>query len=442
MSIHLPPALKHRRFLLLWFGLLISMTGSQMQLWALFWHISRLSDNPIAVSAVGAARFFPILIFSLIGGLVADRYNRRKILFLTQTTSMLVALTLGLLTLIGQIQLWHIYLLTGVQATGMAFDLPARQALVPNLVPVKDLPSAFSLQSIASNTGAIVGPALSGLVIGHLGQEYTYLINAVTFLAVLAALLSMGPVAQQTSAARGMSAAFKDIRAGIRFIRRQPVILSSMILDFFATFFSSANTLLPYLAKDILHVGAVQYGWLASAQSIGAVTAGVRMSQTSNLRRQGRLLLVTVTVFGLATILFGMSYLFGLEPLRFGGISIFGWRAPVVETSRAFLATFAALIFVGVADSVSTILRNTIRQLQTPDSLRGRMTSINQIFFMGGPQLGEVEAGAVAQAFGVPAAIISGGIGCILGVLLIARKWPQLSNYNGDEPILAGATAD
>ncbi|MDO9130275.1 MAG: MFS transporter, partial [Anaerolineales bacterium] len=122
--------------------------------------------------------------------------------------------------------------------------------------------------------------------------------------------------------------------------------------------------------------------------------------------------------------------------------SIFGWRAPVVETSRAFLATFAALIFVGVADSVSTILRNTIRQLQTPDSLRGRMTSINQIFFMGGPQLGEVEAGAVAQAFGVPAAIISGGIGCILGVLLIARKWPQLSNYNGDEPILAGATAD
>ncbi|MDO9349417.1 MAG: MFS transporter, partial [Anaerolineales bacterium] len=200
MSLHLPPALKHRRFLLLWFGLLISMTGSQMQLWALFWHISRLSDNPIAVSAVGAARFFPILIFSLIGGLVADRYNRRKILFLTQTTSMLVALTLGLLTLIGQIQLWHIYLLTGVQATGMAFDLPARQALVPNLVPVKDLPSAFSLQSIASNTGAIVGPALSGLVIGHLGQEYTYLINAVTFLAVLAALLSMGPVAQQTSA--------------------------------------------------------------------------------------------------------------------------------------------------------------------------------------------------------------------------------------------------
>jgi MFS family permease len=172
--IHIPPALKYRGFALLWAGLLVSIVGSQMQQWALFWHISELSKDPIAVSIVGGVRFVAVFAFSLVGGLVADRYNRRTILFLTQSTSMGVALALGLLTLAGNIQLWHIYTLTAIQAAAMAFDLPARQSLVPNLVPRHDLPSAFSLQSIAFNTGSIVGPALSGVVIGYLGQEYAY----------------------------------------------------------------------------------------------------------------------------------------------------------------------------------------------------------------------------------------------------------------------------
>jgi len=192
--IHVPPALKHRAFALLWVGLMISIVGSQMQQWALFWHISQLSKDPIAVSIVGGVRFVAVLAFSLLGGLVADRYNRKTILYITQTTSMLVAVTLGLLTLAGDIQLWHIYALTGIQAAAMAFDLPARQSLVPNLVPREDLPSAFSLQSIAFNTGSILGPAMSGMVIGYLGQEYAYLINAATFLGVLLALLFLGPV--------------------------------------------------------------------------------------------------------------------------------------------------------------------------------------------------------------------------------------------------------
>ena len=172
--IHIPPALKHRNFALLWTGLLISMIGTQMQQWALFWHISQLSRNPIAVSIVGGVRFVAVLAFSLLGGLVADRYNRKTILFITQSTAMLVAAVLGLLTLAGSIQLWHIYVLTGIQAAAMAFDLPARQSLVPNLVPREDLPSAFSLQSIAFNTGAILGPALSGVFIGYFGQEDVY----------------------------------------------------------------------------------------------------------------------------------------------------------------------------------------------------------------------------------------------------------------------------
>jgi MFS family permease len=160
----------------------------------------------------------------------------------------------------------------------------------------------------------------------------------------------------------------------------------------------------------------VTYGWLAAAQSIGAVFVGLVVSQFHHLRRQGILLLGAVVVYGAATIVFGISHL----------ISVI----------------FLALVLMGAADSVSTIIRNTIRQMNTPDSLRGRMTSINQIFFSGGPQLGEIEAGAVAQFFGVPFAIVSGGIGTIVGVWLIVTLWPMLPRYNGDEPSVQSVPAD
>ncbi len=387
---------------------MVSIAGSQMQLWALFWHIRTLTDSPIAISLIGLVRFLPILVFSLIGGVVADLYNRRTILFITQTIQMLVAAVLWVLTAAGVIQLWHIYALTAVQATAMAFDMPARQALTPNLVPRVDLPSAFSMNSIAQDLGAIVGPALSGVVIASLGQQYTYFFNAISFLAVIAALALMGPVAQMVNEeARRRGINLQAIREGFHFIASRPIILSSMILDFFATFFSSANTLLPFVARDVLHVDVIAYGWLSAAQSIGSVTTALIISQRINLRRQGALLLGAVGAFGLATILFGLS--------------------------QAFALTMLALILVGAADTVSTILRNTIRQLQTPDGMRGRMTSINQIFFSGGPQLGEIEAGLVAEALGVPFAIFSGGVGCLLAAGYIAVRWPQLRRYNGDE---------
>src|SRR5258706_10555177 len=224
----------------------------------------------------------------------------------------------------------------------------------------------------------------------------------------------MGDIPQkQSESKKGLNAALTDIRDGVQFIRNQPLILSTMILDFLATFFSSANTLLPYFSQNVLHVGEVAYGWLASAQSIGAVCVGLIASQYSHIRRQGSLIIGAVVVFGLATIVFGVARLYAL--------------------------VFLALALIGAADSISTIIRNTIRQMITPDALRGRMTSINQIFFMGGPQLGEIEAGAVAEFFGVPMAIIAGGVGTILGVWLVASVWPALTRYNGDEPTAAVA---
>ena len=413
--IHIPPALKHRRFRYLWLGMLISVAGTQMQLWALFWHIRTLTDQPIALGGIGLARILPVIIFSLIGGTIADTLNRRRIMLITQTSLALLALALGWLTLQGQINLGLIYAITALQAVAAAFDLPARQALVPNLVPARDLPNAFSLNSIAAQTGAIIGPALSGLVIAGLGQSYVYLINAVSFLAVILALILMGPVEQQSrvdkTGARPL-VSLEAMREGVAFIVTHPIILSTMLLDFFATFFSSANTLMPIIAVDILKVGAVEYGWLSAAQALGALTAGLVISQMSQIRRQGPLFLTSVVAFGLATIFFGFV--------------------------RSFWLAMLALVLIGAADSVSTIIRNTIRQLQTPDYIRGRMIGINQIFFTGGPQLGEVEAGTVAQFLGAPFAIVSGGIGCIVAVTLIIRRWPQLTTYDGSEP--AGAT--
>ncbi len=416
MPLHIPPALHHRSFRLLWIGLAISIAGSQMQIWALLWHVRILTDQPIALGGIGLARILPIIVFSLIGGAVADSANRRTVLFVTQSVMALGALALAWLTFRGQISLWQIYALTAVQATALAFDLPARQALVPNLVPAKDLSNAFSMQAIALQVGSIVGPALSGLVIAYGGQYYTYLINALSFLAVIGALLLIGPIPQRTRGSGRVQVKYADIVEGVKFIMGQPVILSSMLLDFFATFFSSANTLMPIFARDILHVGVVEYGWLSAAQSIGAMAAATIISQLKEIRHQGRTLLLSVVAFGISTIMFGLS--------------------------RTFFGAVIALIFIGASDSVSAIIRNTIRQLQTPDYIRGRMTSINQIFFLGGPQLGEVEAGLVAQLFSAPFAVISGGIGCILAVGWIARRWPQLRNYNGDEPSKAGAMAD
>ncbi|MEW5829119.1 MAG: MFS transporter [Chloroflexota bacterium] len=413
--MHIPPSLKYPRFFLLWLGLLISIAGTQMQIWALFWHIRELTDQPIALGGIGAARILPVIVFSLIGGAMADSRNRRKILFITQTFAALTALTLGLLTDFGRISLWHIYALTAIQAVAIAFDGPARQALVPNLVPAKDLPNAFSMTSIAFQAGSVIGPALSGLAISAWGQEAVYYINAASFLAVILALALIGNIPQKFDQ-KAKKVSFASITDGIRFILGRPIIFSTMILDFIATFFASANTLMPIVARDVLRVGVVEYGWLSAAQSVGAVLAALVVSQLPDLRRQGPLFLGSVVVFGAATVVFGLS--------------------PV------FVLAWVALAVTGAADSVSTIIRNTIRQLQTPDEIRGRMTSVNQIFFQGGPQLGEIEAGVVAQLFGAPFAIVSGGIGCILGVALIARKWPQLRAYNGDEPILAGATAD
>jgi MFS family permease len=416
MRLIIPPSLKHRQFSYLWLGRVISIIGSQMQVWAILWHIDTLTQKPLALGMVGAARVVPLILFSVFGGAVADLFDRRKLLLVTQSFQALLALLLWGLTMSGSIQLWHIYVVIALQAVAFSFDVPASQALVPNLVPREVLPNALSMNLISYQIGSIVGPAVGGLVIAGAGPEYTYLINAVSFLSVIAALIAMGEVRQDRAAKAVRARVNKEmIVEGIRFTFGNPLILSSMVLDFVATFFASANTLMPIFAREVLGVDARGYGLLSAAASVGAAAAALVLSQVKHVRRQGRVLMAAVVMFGIATVIFGIS--------------------------RTLWLSWFGLALTGASDTVSMVIRQTIRQLQTPDRLRGRMTSVNQLFFAGGPHLGEIEAGVVGQLFGAPIAAISGGIACILGVGVIAKVWPQLVRFNGDEPVRAGDSA-
>lgn len=411
----LPPALRHRDFRLLWIGQLVSISGSLMQNAAILWHVSEVNHNPVALGGVGLVRVLPIIGLSFVSGMVADKFDRRKVMLVSQTGMGLCAAALGWLAYAQVQAVWPIYLLASLSAAFGAFDQPARQALIPSLVPREDLPNAFSVNATMWQAAAIAGPALSGFVIDAFGLHWAYWLNTLSFVAVLIALALMrvkSHVAKENQPPVNLAAALE----GLRFVRKTPIVLSSMLLDFFATFFSSATALLPIYAKDILYVGARGYGFLASAEATGALVAGLVLTQIPRIPRQGRTFLVAVFCYGLSTIAFGFSI--------------------------TFLAAFLALAGVGASDTVSMVIRNTARQLNTPDHLRGRMVSVNMVFFMGGPQLGELEAGLVAGWLGAPFSVVSGGIGCLIAVLWVARQWPMLWNYEQQPEPLLQPTAD
>jgi MFS family permease len=404
-------ALRHRNYRLLWFGFLVSFSGSFMQAAAVLWHVSLLVSpdrRALALGMVGLVRIVPIIVFSLISGVAADAFDRRKLMLVTQTCMALLAAVLAVLTFRGLSAVWPIYALAACSSAAGAFDLPARQALVPSLVPREDLPNAISLNTIMMQVASVAGPAVGGLLIATAGVGWVYAFNAASYLVVIAALLMMRvePAPHSlggSTAARGeftLTAALE----GLRFVFRSPLIRSTMLLDFFATFFSSATALLPIFAQDVLHVGARGYGWLYAAPAAGAVvTSGVMVRAVERVEHRGKVLLAAVGVYGAATIAFGLS--------------------------RQFWLTFACLAVTGAADTVSMVFRNLIRQLETPDHLRGRMTGVNMVFFVGGPQLGELEAGLVANWFGPVVSVVSGGVGCLVAAAWIGATTPVLVAY-------------
>jgi MFS family permease len=248
----------------------------------------------------------------------------------------------------------------------------------------------------------IVGPVIAGLLLGSYGPAIVYVINALSYLAVIAGVLMLDTSGDVEGAAdKGISMhAFKE---GLSFVWSTPVIVQSMVLDFAATFFGSATALLPIFAAEVLMVGPRGLGWLSAAPAVGAVLAGLSMARFGPFRRQGVIVIFAVAVYGLATVGFGLS--------------------------KVFWVSLLMLALTGAADTVSTVIRQTIRQLLTPDRLRGRMTSINMIFFMGGPQLGELEAGVLAEFIGAARAVVFGGLGCLVTVILAAMKSKHLIAY-------------
>jgi len=391
--------------------MLLSFSGSFMQSAALLWHVSLLvapEKKALALGFVGLARVVPVVIFSMISGVVADALDRRRVLLITQTSSAIVALGLAVLTVRGLTAVWPIYLLAAASAAVGAFDLPARQALVPMLVPRDHLANAITLNTIMFQTASVIGPAAAGFVIAASGVALAYALNAVSFGCVIVALLMMRDVPKHADAQSGSRSdvSWGSALEGLRFVFRSPLMRSTMLLDFFATFFASATALLPIFAQDILHVGARGYGWLFAAPAVGSfITSVALVPIVEHIERRGASIIWSVVGHGIATIVFGFS--------------------------RNFWLTFLCLAIVGSTDTVSTVLRNIIRNLETPDRLRGRMTGVNMVFFMGGPQLGELEAGAVANWLGAPFSVISGGIGCVLATVWVGLTTPKLRHYRG-----------
>jgi hypothetical protein len=313
-------------------------------------------------------------------------------------------------------------------AAASAFDNPARNALTPRLVPAAELPAALSLNLTMFHAAFIGGPALAGLLIAGVGLHHgglaalqasgasrdpaplalIYSLNALSFLGVLHALVLMRTSGRVEPGSGGHERPLAALREGLRFVFRTPIMVWTMGLDFLATFFAGSLSLLPIFADQVLHAGPAGYGWLVSAPAHGALVGSLYASVRHLPARQGRILLASVAFYGIATVAYGLS--------------------------RSYWLTFAALALSGLADLVSTVIRQTLRQMLTPDHLRGRMTSVNMIFFMGGPQLGELEAGLVASLFaslalGATVSVVSGGVATVLLAAGVGLLAPVVREY-------------
>ena len=375
-----------------------------MQSVAINWHVYLLTKSAFALGLVGLSRGVPIIVCSLAGGVVADAVDRKKLMIVTQTVMLTCAAVLTVATFAGLKSVWPIYLLSGLAAAAQSFDTPARQSLMPTLVPEEDFPNAVSLGVIVFNVAIIVGPAIAGFILAETGPGIIYGINALSFVAIIAAVIAMRTSGKpDLQRGRREALSFGALKEGLRFVWQTPIIVQTMTLDFAATFFGSATLLLPIFAQERLHVGARGYGFLAAAPAVGSVLTALVLARMGTLRRQGRLVVASVAVFGVATAGFGVSTVYWISLLM--------------------LAT------LGAADTVSTVLRQTIRQLVTPNHLRGRMTSINMMFFMGGPQLGEWEAGTVASFIGAPLSVVVGGLGAVICAALAAVKSRSLMEF-------------
>ncbi len=387
-------ALRYKNFTLLWAGLIVSNVGTWMQNVAQGWLVLQLTHSPLWLGLLGLSFALPMIVLPLVGGAVVDRVHRVRLLYFTQTSQMLIAFVLAALTWFGTINVWHILMASFLGAALLAFDNPARQALIPDLVPPHDLLNALSLNSATYNGAALLGPALAGALLGPLGAGTLFFINGVSYLAVIVALMAMRDVRTHSGARR--ASIRESMSAGLAYAWRDRLILSLLVLSALAAFFGrSYQTLLPIFADDIWHGGPEAYGLLLSAAGAGALVGAFGLASIKQVPRQGRLMIVSGLLFSVFLSVFALS----------------PWL--VLGTVMMFTGAVATTIF-------GTIIATFI-QVATPNELRGRVMSLYAITLIGLPSLGALGSGAVADLLGgvqgAPRAVLIGAV--VPGVILL-----------------------
>ena len=393
-------ALKVRNYRLFFAGQMVSLIGTWMQTVAQSWLVYRLTGSALLLGSVGFCTQFPVFLVAAVGGAVADRHNRHRIVVATQTASMLQAAVLAALTLTGRIQVWHVFCLAASLGLINAFDIPARQSLIADLVERKDLINAIALNSSMFNSARIIGPAVAGVLVGTLGEGWCFFANAVSFLAVIAGLLMMDftprPVPARTSGA------LEHMLEGFRFVRRaSPVRALLLLLGMTSLLGMPYVVLMPIFADRILHGGARALGLLMSSAGLGALLGAMSLA----LRRSG--------ARGLMRVVAASSVAFGVSLILF-------------SVSRYFWLSAALLVPVGFALMVQMASSNTLIQSMVPDHLRGRVMAVYSMMFMGMAPFGSLYAGAFAHWAGAPSTVALGGVVCIAGASMFAARLTTL----------------
>ena len=374
-------------------------TGLTLLRTTVYYHVFALTGSEAALGLIGLVQFLPVVALTLVGGAVADAYDRRRIMRLAQIPYLAGAVLLFFATARGAISVPLLYAAVFVNAVTFAFESPARQAFLPSLVPVADFPRAVTYSSTVMALAFASGPSLSGMLIAAAGVEAAYAGFGALILGNLVGLAFVRPL-RETGDRTPPS--LRAVREGLAYVRRSPIVLGCMALDMFAVIFAGAMALLPVYAK-ILDVGPRGYGLLSSAEQLGALAMALFLVMRPPIVRAGPVLLTAVAVYGLATIGFGVS--------------------------RIFPISVALYMLAGSADQVSVVLRATVVQLTTPDVLRGRVSAVNMIFINASNQLGAVESGFLAAATSATFAVVFGGVASLFVVAFTAWALPELRRY-------------
>jgi MFS family permease len=385
--VALPDVLRNRDFNLYWSGVVLSQIGTRGAVAANFYQVYDLTGSVLQTGLVGAGQAVALLVLSPIGGAYADRLDRRKLLQWAQMASLVVALGLTVLTLTGAVQAWHVVVSALLTTAAATFDQPARQAIIPAMVPKRQLAQAIALLNPSRELAVLVGPALAGVLIALGGPGLMYLVDVVTYavLVVVLAVLRVPPLVQSGPP----RSVFGSIADGARYVVHRPLITRLMSLDLSATVFSAYRVLLPALALDVLDVGPTGYGLLSSAPAAGALLATYTVFRVvARSARLGRVVLVSTILYGGAAILLAQA--------------------------RWFVLALVAALLLGAFDAMATTIRHAAVQVDTPDEIRGRVTAFYQMSSRGGPALGDVVVGAFAAVVGPVAALTIGGFGPIL----------------------------